>query len=431
MPVGFPGGGNFGRSGAQSGFGQLLGYGGGEPNMDYDQINALLQHFGGLSVSPDYKPQGVFENMPWISKRAPALAGGLDNALIALSNMGPTGSTAGENISNVARGLQSIGPTRQAQAMAPTLMALQMAQGVAGLQQSAANINREGAMAEYYSGRNDASNYTADQRRNAALIRGQFQAASAQHGPQVITGKNGKQMVGVPSLDDDGNLKYEEHPEIDVNEFRKQQTHQKLASAFGGGTEGAIIGGMLSSGLGPDGTPESYTRRNPMLGKPGAKGPDAFWADANNILLQHRTAAAGVNQGGAAQRQQTGLWATNQRDAFKNIYQNPGTAGIREKRIDARSQEIFMAPGFSGTRSDAKRQAQNEAQAHQSKLQDLWGQYSLLDEDAQQKAGGITGYLGQQGYDARTDTFQNRSGAQANPSNLSPAQQQLLDLLKK
>jgi hypothetical protein len=430
MPIGFPGGGNFSRSGT-SGLGNLLGYGGGPPEVDNDQINALLQHFGGLGVQPDYKPQGLFENMPWLSKRSPALAGGLDNALIALSNMGPTGSTAGENISNVARGVSSIGPTRRMQQMAPTMMALQMAGEVAKLQQASANIGREGAMAQYYGGRNAATEYAANQRLSGVQARAQMSAATSQHGPQIIQDAKGNPVVGVPDIDDEGHLIYQPHPEIDVKEFQKQQNSKKLNAMLGGGVEGSIIQGMLGD------DPSAYKG-----------GPQAYWNKANDILLQHRKAAAGVSAGGAADRQGSSQWFTSNQTQIKDVLSGPGTAAIREKRTDTRAGQIFQQAGGKLSLDAATSQAQQEEQNHKGRIQQAISEYSQMDEDTQRKSGGFMGYLQQQGYDPTTDSFRApRTGAPApkvsvmgapqsnqvqapNPGN-SPAVQAIINSLQK
>lgn len=413
-----PGTGNFARSGQQSGFGSLLGLGGGEPEVDNDQINALLQHFGGLSVPDQYQPQGAFESMPWISKRAPSLAYGMDNALIALANMGPTGKTAGENISNVARGLQSIGPTRQAQAMNPMLMALQMAGHVAGLQQSQANIEREGAMAGWYNDRTgsaeriqasraEAQKYAADQRLNSAMAKN-----------AMLSGKEGQILadgtVGLPEVDDNFQVKYVSHPEIDPKAWAKNQQKSKMAGIMGGSMEGLVATGMLGD------DPEAYVRQNPMFGKPGAKGAVAYWSDANSIMLQHREAAAGVTAASHTQEATTGNFRKTQDELWKNVMSGDTSASIRQKRQDAREQQIFMErtkarPG-SVTPEQVAHDAQWETQQHVGRLQQLYGQYSGLSEQEQQRQGGVMGFLARQGYDPLSDQFTNRTGASEGPA---------------
>lgn len=72
------------------------------PGIDLD---ALMQHVQSLA-----SPYAALPNSPFFQAH-PAFAGGLNSALIAASNT-PQGHTIGENISGVARGLSSIGPTQ-------------------------------------------------------------------------------------------------------------------------------------------------------------------------------------------------------------------------------------------------------------------------------------------------------------------------------
>jgi len=389
MPANTPGGNSLDRAGSmRSGFANLLGMGGNAPGIDYDQINALLQQFGGGRVE-DSGPTGPFENTGW-GQNHPRFSGGLDNALIALSNMGEPSPTIGGNISNVARGLQSVGPTRQMQRMAPIMMALEQAKQVASLQQSTANIGREGAMAGYYSGRNQTASDIAQSKMNVALQK-----------QQMLAGKEGQILadgtVGLPDIDDNGRVTYVSHPELNPKEFVKQQRKQKIAGIMGNSTEGLIIQGMLGD------DPESFKG-----------GPDAYWKQANSIMLDHKKAAAGVSTGGAGDRLTQGEWFANQKDQFNNIYKGPGTAGIREKRIDTRAQEIFLERGGKTPLDKARSDAQWEDQQHRGRLQQAWSEFSLMNPDEQKARGGIMGYLGQQGYDPMQDVFAApRTGAPA------------------
>lgn len=405
MPIGFPGMQSQGSRGSNSGFGNLLGYGGNAPGVDTDDINALLQQYGGINL-PGSGPTGLFERTG-LENNHPRLAYGLDNALIALGNMGPTGPTIGDNISNVARGLQSIGPTRQGQQMAPTVMALQMAQQVAALKGASAYQGREQAMANYYNDRTSAQRDVAD--TNAAS---RLQVAQSKNA--MLAGKEGMVLadgtVGLPEVGDDGNIKYTSHPEIDAKAFQKAQNRKQLQGIMGNSTEGSIIQGMLGD------DPDSYASKT-------GKGRQAYFKDANSIMLQHKTAAAGVGVGGAQNRLDQSEWATNQQKQFSQISSGPGTAAIREKRVDSRAQEIFMGSQGKIGLSDARKQAEQEQTAHQGKLMNAWGQFSLLSPDQQKNAGGINGYLQQQGYDVNSDTFSTpRTGAQPQtpPPSASP-----------
>jgi hypothetical protein len=424
MPANTPGGGNFGRAGSMaSGFGNLLGMGGSSPGIDYDQINALLQQFGGMNVS-EGRPTGLFENTGW-GQSHPGFSGGLDNALIALSNMGEPSATIGGNISNVARGLSSVGPTRQAQRMAPTMMALQMAGEVAKLRQASANIGREGAMASYYGNRNQTAEDIAQSRMQVGMAKNAMLA-----GKEGMILANGQ--VGLPEVDDNGKINYVPHPEIDPKEFKRSQGRKQLAGMLGGGTEGAIIQGMLGD------DPDSYASKS-------GKGRQAYFKDANTILLQHRTAAAGVGADSRRDVNDQNTWVRDQQTQFNNVYKGPGTAGIREKRIDTDMQQTFMAPGYKGDLASARKEAEGRAQQHQGRLQQSWSEFSLMDPDEQRQRDGIMGYLGSKGYDPTTDTFAAprtgaaaprpaasvMPGAQAAPNVTAPTPSPAVDALKK
>lgn len=408
MPANTPGGGNFGRAGSMSsGFGNLLGLGGNAPGIDYDQINALLQQFGGGHVE-DSGPTGLFENTGW-GQDHPRASGGLDNALIALGNMGPTGRTAGDNISNVARGLSSIGPTRQAQRMAPTMMALQMAGEVAKLRQASANIGREGAMANYYGGRNQTASDIAQSRMQVGLAKNAMLA-----GKEGMIGTNGQVLL--PEVDDDGKLNYVPHPEIDPKEFRKQSQRKQIQNVMGSSMPGLIAQGVLGS------DPDAYQGGQiPGSNKKYPAGASGYWSAANDISLQHQTASAGV---GASSREGEGdvnRWSKDQASQFKNVYSGPGTAGIREKRIDNRAQQIFMERGGKTPFDKARSDAEWEDQQHRGRLQQAWSQFALMDPDEQKQRGGIMGYLGSQGYDPLQDVFASpRTGAQPAAAQPSP-----------
>jgi hypothetical protein len=356
--------------------------GGAGPDTSGDAINALLQQFGGINV-PAPQQTGLFENTGW-GGRHPALSGGLDNALIALGNMGPTGPTAGDNISNVARGLQSIGPTRQMQRLAPVMAALQMAQGVAGLQQSAANINREGAMAQYYGGRNAASEYNAQARLQGVMGRAGLAAASAQHGPQIgIDPATNKPAVMVPTTDDDGNLKYIAHPELDVNEFKKGQK-KRATDAMLGNSDPATAFRMIN-GDPPD----------------DPKALSEYGKKFNAHLLKFRTAGPGVGAGAAGERQVSGNWHSDQSKLFTGLVgKEPGKDQIENEAI-LESQKS----GFKVTPQEAEAKVRSNREQVKGQLQKHWGDFSLLDEDEQRRQGGIMGYLQKQGYDPTTNKF--------------------------
>lgn len=413
---------------APGNFGQLLGLGGGSPDVNYDQINALLQQFGGLSVSPP-RPIGLAESTGW-GQQHPGLSGGIDNALITLANMGQPSMSIGGNISNVARGLQSIGPTRAAQSAAQLMLPLQAAGEVAKLRGAQANIEREGAMAKYYGSRNDTAEAVADRRALASEHNADRRAEASVQGRAIAAAKDPLLMkdgtVGLPEWDDDTqSMKIVSHPEIDP----KSVKHSQLQKLLGGGAEGAIIIGKLG------GDPESYQRRNPMLGKVGAKGSAAFWDDADKIYSGHRAIGPGINQSGADVRQDKATWNSAQGTLFKNLMDDHAKSS--ESRVTARAQEIlFSQPKGSADPSKAMAQAQQEEDNRKGQIMGAKGEFDMLDPEEQMGRGGIMGFISSKGYDVATHTFKavpTRTGAAVpQPQKTAPssAVSKFLDLLR-
>lgn len=408
---------------APGNFGQLLGLGGGSPDVNYDQINALLQQFGGLSVQPP-KPIGLAENTGW-GQQHPGLSGGIDNALITLANMGPSGRTTGDNISNVARGLQSIGPTRYAQGAAQLALPLQMAGQIGGLQKDVATAGRENAMAQYYSGRNDTAEAVALERARASNENARMRAEASSQGKLIAAGKDRVLLkdgsVGEPFWNDDTNqIDYKSNPNIDPKSIKQAQTQKQL----GGGVEGAIIAGRLGT------DPDNYQRRNAM-GKVVAKGPSAYWEDADKIYSNHKAIAPSVGAQGASDRQVTGNWNKDQGDLFKGLMDDRGKSA--QTRVEGRAMELL---GTTKDPGKAMQQAQQEEDDRKGKVMGAYGQFGGMSEQEQRQQGGIMGYLGKQGYDIRSHTFSTpRTGAPSQQapganSSMSPAVSKFLDLLK-
>lgn len=97
-----------------------------QPTMDPSQ---LVQREEGYLQSP----YALVNPNSFLAQRAPGIAGHLDNAFLTLANMGPTGDTAGENISNVMRGMMGARQFNQERAMQAAMLPMQMR--MMGLQQ--------------------------------------------------------------------------------------------------------------------------------------------------------------------------------------------------------------------------------------------------------------------------------------------------------
>jgi hypothetical protein len=98
--------------------------------------NTALGQFG-LSLPQNPNPFILFNNNPGgFAQNHPRVAGALDNAAGVLANMGPTSMSAGDNISNVARGLMGNRAMHQQYLMQQYQAPFQLASQIAGLQQA-------------------------------------------------------------------------------------------------------------------------------------------------------------------------------------------------------------------------------------------------------------------------------------------------------
>jgi hypothetical protein len=218
----------------------------GPPSINVDQINALLAPYG-VQMPSQYMQPGPFENMGGFFQGHPTLSRGLDNALIAVGNMGPTGRTAGENISNAARGVLSIGPYRRQFAAEQALMPLEFANKVGALQAQQGLMKFHEAMGEYYRNRGSASVVQAENRLNSALVRENLQGA--QH-MQMGKDAMGRPVVMEPQVGDDLKVHWVENHNIDPAVFQQELTRQKVTSRFGGGAVGGQIANAIAQHYG-------------------------------------------------------------------------------------------------------------------------------------------------------------------------------------
>lgn len=233
FPLGNPFGGNPGFSGRGSA--QMGGPGPADPTSSFDPgaINAALQPYG-VQLPTSYQQPGMFENMGW-GQRHPGLATGLDNALIAVAGMGPTGETAGENISNVARGVMGIGPYRRQYLSEQAMVPFQIAKEVGGLQAQQSYMQMQKAMAGYYGDRGQAALQANQQRLESAQIKAQMESGKEL---QVMTDASGKKFVGRPDYDmEKGTFNYVP-TNIDVGEFEAERQRRGVAGIFGSDTNG-------------------------------------------------------------------------------------------------------------------------------------------------------------------------------------------------
>ena len=413
---------------------------GGLPDIDPSQINALLSQFGGMSIPDHPQPQGLFENASWMHG-APGVAHGLDNALIALSNMGPSSLSAGDNISNVARGLSAIGPTRNAQSAAQYQMPLMMAGEVAKLQTAQSEMGRNAAMAGYYGGRNDSAEAVATTRaqgaNQVALTRAEYglrgREIAATKEARVVTGPDGKQMVGNPVWDADQGLIYKPDPTIDVKAFQAEKTKSAVHGLLGNSLDGIRVLGAV--GMPPD------------MSDIHAPGNAKWWKGVNSRIDQIQSMKPNIFTGAAANRQTDADWIRNS-DTNVKAYQDAHGAESKT-RIATRVQAMQSDPKLAGLDyGEQMRIAGSEEQMRSNQLQDAVNAYKQLQIPQQKQVGGVSGWLQKRGYDpatrgfTRQDTTQDTSAA-GNTGNamgtqqtapgpkLSPNVQAIIDSLRK
>ena len=214
--------------------------GGASPGMNTSTIDQLLAPYG-ISL-PNQLAQPGFEGTGW-GQNHPGLSRGIDNALIAVGNMGPTGATAGENISNAARGIMSVGPYRRAYANQQMMLPLEMAKAVGGLRTEQATEEELRARGQYYRDVG-AGRLGANQTR---LQVAELNAAQKGAG-QLRIGSNGK--VQEPYTDPATFEQMWRDTDIDPEEFKKEQVKGHAANRFGGGATGSLIANNLAAHYG-------------------------------------------------------------------------------------------------------------------------------------------------------------------------------------
>lgn len=254
----------------------------GPPELDNSIVNDTLKTFG-VHMPSSYAQPGL-EATPW-GQRHNRLATGIDNAMIAVAGMGPTGETAGDNISNVARGVMGIQPFREQFADAQAQVPLQYAKEIGGLQGMQAENRMRDAQASWYGDRGQAAlqaNLTRSQiaQQNAVL---KLQIES-QKDPMVMNvpdpnnpGKFVKQVgryqaelssEGAPT----GRGNYVPDPSINLQDFEQEKHMRGLGSIFGSDThgEGTFIMTQMGKTLG------GIDKINPDVNKWDVTHTDAF-----------------------------------------------------------------------------------------------------------------------------------------------------------
>ena len=256
-------------------------------SMDPNSINATLQPYG-VQLPTSYQQPGIAENTGW-GQRHPGIATGIDNALIAVAGMGPTGDTAGENISNVARGVMGIGPYRRQYASEQAMVPFQIAKEVGGLQAQQSYMQMQKAMAGYYGDRGQAALAKNQIDLQKAQLRTEMERMKE---PMLMDAPDpqnpGKTIkaVGFAKYNDDlTDFKYVPDYSLDAQGFMQKQRMDKLSGTFGVGTgkDGAVIWAQMAKELG-----KNIGDVEPDMSKWGPKERDAFLS-ASDYAAKHTT----------------------------------------------------------------------------------------------------------------------------------------------
>lgn len=404
---------------------------GGPPTMDTSQLDSLLQSYG-VQLPSSYVQPGPLENSP-MQNSHPGLARGLDNALITASLMGPSGRTAGENISNAARGVLGVGPYRREFQAQQAMLPLQVAGVIGGLQAQQGAIKRDTAMAGYYGDRGQAALETVAQKTQAAITRENMLGTK-----QMQLGKDslGNPVVQEPFIDPhdaDMQVQWRNRPDIDPHQFAQQQTHGKIAQGFGGGVAGETITLNLEQ-------------------KYGDKLPALLQSPTSEFIRDLNSTVAGVNKmsgsyQGTQLRQDSVPASTAFQERVKaNQVQLGGMKyGIKDhdKAVKNEASRLMRSSADSGGSVDLK-QLQTQAEAnvsykedHDRQLDDLYGRYAQLPPEVQGSVDFSSWAQKEGGYNPQSHTFATHGTAPpgatppASPmGGLSPSDQAIINSIQ-
>lgn len=120
------------------------------------QAMDILSHFG-LGIPSQLRQNFVLPEpgTPGFFGQHPQFTRGIENALLGVASMGPPGMTAGENISNVARGVLAVPQMRREHAMMQIMAPFQTAQMLGEMEKNAATSEEMRARGQYFRERGD------------------------------------------------------------------------------------------------------------------------------------------------------------------------------------------------------------------------------------------------------------------------------------
>lgn len=114
---------------------------------DYNQmIESAIQPYREMAAQLN-SPYGAINQNGWLARNHPGIAGGLDNALIAMANTGQ-GHTIGETISNAARGAMAPMQFHRQQMLQSAMLPYEMAQPRISMMYQLAQMNKRSAQTQ-------------------------------------------------------------------------------------------------------------------------------------------------------------------------------------------------------------------------------------------------------------------------------------------
>jgi len=117
-------------------------------NQDYSsQLDQMIAPYRQMAQQT-YSPYATMSPNSWLARNHPGLAGHLDNMLLTLGSMGPTGATAGENISNVARGLTGAQQWHRQNMLQASMLPYEMAKPQLAMEDQMAQMRQRQAMTQ-------------------------------------------------------------------------------------------------------------------------------------------------------------------------------------------------------------------------------------------------------------------------------------------
>jgi hypothetical protein len=334
----------------------------------------------------------------------------MDNALIAAA-LTKQGRTAGENIANVAQGVLGVNQYRRGLVAQQAEVPLEFAKQVGSLQAQDAMLQMYKGMGDYYSARGTAALATPQDRLEAAMARTQMEGA--QH-PRIGTGPDGKPVVEQYQIDpNDKNFqgKWVAHPELSVNDLRRQEHSQNPAGGVEFQSYEGVAGPMPDPTTDPKGSVKWWTGFRQAHGQYAGAGAVNAAGFRNTLPPSTADEANKWTQDIGAEAQKLMQIQGKKFDETSFI---SDTQAKLMKTIDPKTNKTY---GISDAYQLAKMAAPKAAQAaqeHDQQIAQAHSDFGSLTYQQQKAYGNFQGYLIQEkGYDKATGTFAQKPSTDA------------------